>query len=109
MHEEVHDSRQEARQFRENVLTELAKLADRVDGCPTSLERSIATSLDRYGAEMSQLRHDLQYAHSQDINEVVAKMERIVGVFGVTGTTKLTETRFRASNVSNLVSSANQA
>ena len=102
MHEEVHDSRQEARQFGENVLTELAKLVDRV-------EKSIATSLVSYGAEINQLSHNLPYAHSQDINEVVARMERIVGVFGVIGTTKLTETRIRASNVSNLVLSANQA
>ena len=96
VHEEAHDSRQEARQFREKALRELTKLADRVDGSPNGLERSIAISLSRYGAGMSQLKHDLQYAHSQDTNEVVAKLEAIVGVVGVTRITKLTKTRTRA-------------
>ena len=95
VHKEAHDSRQEARQFRDKALMELTKMADRVDSSPKSLERSIATSLNRHGAEMSQLKYDLQYAHSQDTNKVVAKLETIVGVIGVTGIMKLTKTRKR--------------
>ena len=96
VHEEAHDSRQEARNFRGKVLTELTKLADRVDSSSGSLERSITISLNRHGARISQLKNNLQYAHSQDTNQVVAKLEALVSVFSVTVTTKLNKTRTRA-------------
>ena len=96
VHEEAHDSRQEARNFRGKVLTELTKLADRVDSSSGSLERSITTSLNRHGARISQLKNDLQYAHSQDTNQVVAKLKALVGVVSVSVTTKLNKTRTRA-------------
>ena len=96
VHEEAHDSRQEARNFRRKILTDLTKLADRVDNSSGSLERSITTSLNRHGAGISQLKNDLQYAYFQDTNQVVAKLEAIVGVVGVIETTKLNRTRIRA-------------
>ena len=109
VHQEAHDSRQEARNFRDKVITELTKLVDRVDSSPGRVERNIITSLDHHGAGMSQLKHDLRYAHSQDTNEVVAKLEAIVGVIGISPTTKLTKARTRALKVSKSVLSASQA
>ena len=94
--EEAHDFRQEARNFRQKALTELTKLADRVDSSPGSLERSIVTTLNRHGAGMGQLRNELQYAHSQDTNQIFAKLEAIVGVVSVNVTTQLNKTRTRA-------------
>ena len=96
VHEEAHDSRQEARNFWEKALTELTKLADRVDSSPGNLERSIATTLNRHGAGMSQLRNELQHAHSQDTNQIAAKLEVIVGVVSVNVTMQLNRTRTRA-------------
>ena len=93
VHQEAHDSRQEARHFQEKLFTELTKLADREDSSPGRIERSMITSLNHHSAGMSQLKRDLQYAHSQDTNEVVAKLEAIVGVVGISATTKLMNTR----------------
>ena len=108
VHQEAHDSRQEARNFREKALTELTALADRVRGSPNSLERTIAITLDRHSAKMTQLKHDLQFAHSQYTGEVVAKLEAIVGVVGLISFTKLTETRTRVLKVSKSALSASQ-
>ena len=106
--QEAHDSRQEAQHFREKALTELTKLADRADSSPNSLERTIAITLDRHSAKMTQLKHDLQLAHSKYTGEVVAKLEAIVGVFDLIRSTKLIETRTRVLKVSRSVLSASQ-
>ena len=106
--QEAHDSRQEARHFREKTLTELTKLADRANSSPNSLERTIAITLDRHSTKMTQLKHDMQLAHSQHTGEVVAKLEAIVGVVNLIRSTKLTETRIKVLKVSRSVLSASQ-
>ena len=109
LHQDAHNSRQEARHFREKVLTEMTKLVDRVDNSPNSLERAIAIKLDRHSAKMTQLNHDLHYTHSEDNGELFARLEAIVGVFDFIEATMLTKARTRASKVSRLVLSASQA
>ena len=78
VHDEAHDSRQDARDFREKVLMELTKLANCVDNSPGGLERTINMTLDRHSAGMNQLQHELQFAHSKSTGEVVAQLEAIV-------------------------------
>ena len=109
VHQEAHDSRQEARHFREKVLTELTNLADRVDSSPKSLERTIAITLERHSTKMTQFKHDLHFTHSGNTDESVARLEAIVGVVGFIEAMMLTKARTRALKVSRLVSSASQA
>ena len=109
VHKEAHDSRQEARQFRQKVLTELTKLADRVDSSPNSLERAIAIKLDLYSAKMTQVKHDLHFTHSENPSELLVRLDAIVGVVDFIEFTMLTKFRTRASKVSRLVLSASQA
>ena len=109
VHQETHDSREEARIFRNKALTELTKLVDRVDSSPNSLERIIAITLDRHSAKMTQLKHDLHFAHSENTGEVVARLEAIVGVLDSIEVTMLTKARTRALKVSRLALLASQA
>lgn len=106
--QEAHDSRQEARHFREKALTKLTNLADRANSSANSLERTIAITLGRHSAKMNQLNHDLQFAHSQYAGEVLLKLEAIVSVSSLIRSTKLTETRTRVLKVSRSVLSASQ-
>ena len=60
------------------MLQELTDLASRVDKSPRSLETTIAMTLNRHSAEVNQLKHDLQFAHSQHTGEVVAQLKSMV-------------------------------
>ena len=106
VYQEAHNSRQEARQFQKNLLTELTKLmklTDRVDSSTSSLERAIIIELDHRSAQMTQLEHDLHSTHSENTGELLARLEAIVGVIGLIEVTMLTKARTRASKVFRLV------
>lgn len=80
MHDETHESRRDVREFREQVLQELGNLTNSVDSSSSGLETNIALALNRHSAEMNQLKHDLQFAHSQYAGKVVEKLEAVVGI-----------------------------
>ena len=80
VYDEARDSRQDARDFRARALHQLTDPANRVESSPNRLEATMTVTLGHHSAEMTRLKHDLHFFHSQQTSEILAKLEMNEGV-----------------------------